>query len=284
MELCCPSCQKVLRLPANAAGKRVKCPACAAVFQAKETAEDIQAGPPPARANKSQRHMPPEEEEQDIEETPRRRRRRREDEEDYDEEDSRPRSRRRDDDEVEEGDDDYDDGKSRRRKARRGAKNASLWFLIAGIVTLAMVVLNIGSNLYVSARFGGAAAHPNAAAQQGAQAGQIVGLLGCGLIGIAGAIYQFQASASLKSLRGKGKVTAAIVFGFIFGVLFGIGVVINLALMSRLPADFPSGLVVLAIAAGAITSLVNLLAAILGIVTLNNPAVSRAFRRSSGDY
>ena len=107
------------------------------------------------------------------------------------------------------------------------------------------------------------------------------GLFGCGVVAVLSAIYQFLASAGLRSFQGKGRVVTAIVFGFFFGILFGIGLLINLALVSRVPPGWLSTLVWMTILLGSLTATANLLAAIMGILALNKPAISRAFRRRS---
>ena len=136
----------------------------------------------------------------------------------------------------------------------------------------------LSDSVKISAHFG-AGAGAGDRNQAAFNAGRIVGMLGCGVVGVIGVILQFQASASLKSLTGKSKVITAIVFGFIFGVLFAVGVMINLALVSEVPGGSLKTLVLGTILVGAITAFFNLFAAIKGIVTLINPAVKRAFRR-----
>jgi predicted Zn finger-like uncharacterized protein len=296
MQIACPSCQKQLRVPDTAIGKRVKCPVCATTFQVGEAAvEHIQAYPAPPVAKTSRPVRPPAmDDDEDAERLPRRARRRGDEDEELDESDERlprrargrrdddddfdddertsPRARRRrDDDDFDE--DDSDDYKPRRSQALRKAKAAGIWFIIAGILTLTMIALNIGSTLYVNARLG------DVGRNAGEKVGRNAGLFGCGAIAVTGAIFQFLASASLRSFQQKGRVTTAIVFGFIFGALFGIGLVINLSLIAQVPAGWMRGLVWVTIIFGGTTSAFNLFAAINGIITLNNRAVRKRFRR-----
>jgi predicted Zn finger-like uncharacterized protein len=315
MQIACPSCQKQLKVPDTAVGKKVRCPNCNGVFQAvPEATEIVEAQakqprpsppPPPPPEDRPRRRR---EEEEEVPSPPRKRRepdddaevgrerrgetrrqrddeieeerdrpgrRSRADEEEEEDYDDRPRRKRRDEEEDDYDDraarrreeDEDDDDKASRREARRRGKSAALWFLIAAITTLVMLAINISSNLFVTARFGAF------------DASRVAGMLGCGVIVISGAILQIQASSSLKSFRGKGKVITGIVFGFIYAVLFGIGAVINLLGLALVPGGILKVMVLFTLILSAITLFVNLFAAIKGIVTLNNVDVSRAFRR-----
>jgi predicted Zn finger-like uncharacterized protein len=271
MLIACPSCQKQLQVPDSAVGKKVKCPSCAAVFEAlANTMGQFQAEPPPLTSA-----GPSVSREEDGEEQPWRRRADSDEDEDRrDDGEDQPRRTRRRWDNDDDGDDEFRRVRSGGRgEATRGGSAASIWFMIAGIVTLVMITLSIISNFYVQSRMP-AVGGPQAAAYR---VGQVVGLLGCGVVVVIGAIFHFMASSNLKSFQNKGMVVTAVVFAFIFGVLFGIGVIINLALISQVPPGFLSTLVVIAIVLGGSTSAVNLIAAIVGLVALNNPAVSRAF-------
>ena len=259
------------------------------MFQAiEEVAEQIQTSPPPRRPQPP----PP----ADDDELPRRRRSREDDdavEEDRprprrraaadDDEDDEPRSRRRgrdkdDDDDRprarrgrdEDDEDDEEDYRANRKEARRRARGAAIWFILAGIVTLVMITLSLASNFYIMFAV---------ARMQGPQAaGRVAGLLGCGVVVIVGAIYHFMAASALKSLDGKGKIVTSIVFGFVLGTLFGIGLLVNIALVSQVPPGFITVLVFLAMFLGGAASFFNFFAAIRGIVALNNRAISRALR------
>ncbi|GEM_PF-4567728 len=302
MQITCPSCKKLLRVADSAAGKKVKCPACGTTFPALDQVEEVvEPGPPPRKPKPDVvevvEEAPPRprrpreddedddrprrsrarDEDEDDDDRPRRSRRRDEDDDDRprrsrrrDEEDDDDRPRRRDDYE----DEDIDENRGGRKEARRRGKSAALWFLLAGIVSLVTVALSVTSNLVIAATFPA----PGIAAYN---AGRIAGMIGCGVIGVTGALSHFMASSNLKSFDKKSTVVTAIVFGFIFGVLFGIGVIINLIAVMALPGGFPmlTVLVFIAIIVGATTSFFNLFAAIKGITTLGNRAVKRQFDR-----
>jgi predicted Zn finger-like uncharacterized protein len=220
MQFACPSCQKQLRVPDASVGKKVRCPSCAAVIPVLASAEQIQAESP-LRDVTEKKSPPPLPMARHQEEEPRSRRRRDDDDEDIEESREERRPRREDDD------DDLDDIRADRMEARRRGKAAARWFLAAGIISLVMVTLSLASNFYMSLRFGDAGPRPNDAFYN---MGRIAGMAFCGVVGIIGAVFQFQASAGLRSCTRKGAVITAIVFGFVFGVLFGIGVLVNLAL------------------------------------------------------
>ena len=271
MQITCPKCQRQLRVADTAAGKLVRCPGCSGTFQAVDTVEEyVQAKPPQRPA------APPR-----VEEAPRPRRRLEEEDDDDrprrrrdEDEDDRPRSRRRHYDD--EDDEEFVQGYTTSRKeARRRGKSAGVWFIIAGIAILATVAINLIVNLSFSSNFGGPPGFGGAYL-----AGKIAGVIGCGAVAVLGAVFHFLAAARMKSLSGRGQVITAIVFGFVFGVIFGIISIFNIvALVALRVGGSLMVLIFLQMVLGATTSFFNLFAAIKGIVVLNNPAVSRAFRR-----
>ncbi len=186
--------------------------------------------------------------------------------------------RREDDDEDEDLD---DDRASRRSEKSSGSRKialgraAAVCFMIAGFLTIGLLTLNIASNLILAPQMNDGGMRGNDVAFN---IGRMVGLLGCGGVGLLGVIYQFMAAASLKSFTGKGKVVTAVVFCFLFGLLFAAGVVINVLALYLVVEG--RGLVMGTIILGATTAAINLGAGILGIVTLNNPAVSKKFRKA----
>jgi predicted Zn finger-like uncharacterized protein len=291
MQIACPACQKQLRVPDTAAGKTVKCPACGKAFQAFEIVEEkIQTAP----AKPAPKAPPPAREE--IEEAPRRRRdrddedddrgRRRVRDDDDDRDDDRPRRRRDRDDDYDDDaprsrrsrdyDDDDGDYKSDKREARSRAGAASIWFLLAGIISLIIVAYGVISALVLNVNVG------PVGNQAAFQAGRIAGIIGCGAIGTIGAVCHFMASSGLKSFRNKGMVITAIVFGFIFGLLFAIVAILSMTALATAGRFLGGGFMVLLVVEMILRSagaFVNLFAAIKGITTLNNRAVSRQFNR-----
>jgi hypothetical protein len=147
----CSSCQQVLKVSADNAGKQAKCPRCgtAMVIPRASTAPAPRPEPSPAQPYEDEeeprsRRDRPRREDEDFEDRPSRSRRR---EEDYDEKDDRPRrSRRREDD-----DDDYDrPSRGRRRggryddeddydRPRKGMSQAKKWgFVRLGVLLVAI--------------------------------------------------------------------------------------------------------------------------------------------------
>jgi predicted Zn finger-like uncharacterized protein len=281
MQIQCPKCQRQLRVADTAAGKLVRCPGCGGTFQAVDTVEEYvqtKPPPPPARRPVAEDEPPPRRRREEVEEDDRPRRRR--DEDDYDD---RPRSRRKSyDDDYDE--DDIDNYKSNRKEARRVGRSAGVWLILAGIVVLVTVVFNLISNFVVSANLaaaGGPFAQAGGPFGNAFQAGRIAGMIGCGLVALVGALFEFQAVACLRQFRGKGIVVTAIVFGFVFGVLFGIGFILNvigLSAVLRLFGGTMAAITVVQLVLGGLTCFFNLFAAIKSIIVLNNKAVSRAFR------
>lgn len=142
----CPKCKKVLKTVGPApVGKRIKCPACAAVFEV--TGEDeattgIKAEAPPMKKQRAERQPPPEDE--DEEELKRKRRRRaRADEEEERETD------RVDDDEQEEED--------RPRRSKKSKKKGVGLGLVLGSVggVLVLVLVGVGGFVWPGFFLGG---------------------------------------------------------------------------------------------------------------------------------
>lgn len=279
MQIKCPKCQRQLRVADTAAGKLVRCPGCGGTFQAVDTVEEYvqtKPPPPPARPRAEEDEPRPRRPRDEDDDRPRRRR----DEDDYND---RPRSRRKSyEDDYD--DDDIDNYKSRRKDARRVAGSAGVWLILAGIVVMLTVVFNLISNFVMTAELaaaGGPFAQAGGPFGNAFQAGRIAGMIGCGLIALVGALFEFMAVTCLRQFRGKGIVVTAIVFGFVFGVVFGIGLILNIVALPTVLRFFSGGMVVVTIvqtALGGLTCFFNFFAAIKCIVVLNNAAVSRAFR------
>src|SRR5262245_55877413 len=279
MQIQCPKCQRQLRVADTAAGKLVRCPGCGGTFQAVDTVEEYvqtKPPPPPARRPVAEDEPPPRRRREEVEDD---RPRRRRDEDDYDD---RPRSRRK------RYEDDYDDDdmgayESRRQEARRVGRSAGVWLILAGITVLLMAVFNVISNIMLSSQLaaGGPFARPGGPFGNAFEAGRIAGMIGCGLIALVGALFEFMAITCLRQFRGKGIVVTAIVFGFVFGVLFGFGFIVNivgLAAVLRVFGGTMAAMTVVQTVLGGLACFFNLFAAIKCIIVLNNAAVSRAFR------
>jgi hypothetical protein len=107
-------------------------------------------------------------------------------------------------------------------------------------------------------------------------------MIGCGLVALVAALFEFLAAGCLRSFRAKGIVVTAIVFGFAFGTLFSIGFILNVVSLGAVLRLFSSGMVTIVIVqmvAGGLTCFFNFFAAIKTIIVLNNAAVNRAFRQ-----
>jgi hypothetical protein len=139
----CPKCGKVLKSPTPIpAGKKIKCPTCAAVFLMPEQAEDEMAAAVSDKPRRPGSVAPVPNDEDDDE--PRRRPRRAADDEDEDE--PRPRRRSRADEE-----DDYEDDRPRRKKAKaKGRRRAGGMGLLIGVaaVVLLLVLGGGGTTVY----------------------------------------------------------------------------------------------------------------------------------------
>jgi predicted Zn finger-like uncharacterized protein len=130
----CPSCQRVLRVPADLMGQAVKCPACGTTFTASSGGPPPRAAvaaPPPGDEKPTPyRVQDREDDDEDYDDRPRRPRR----DEDYDD---RPRRYARDDD----YDDDYDD---RPRRRRRYQEHRGGVILALGICSFFFVPIILG--------------------------------------------------------------------------------------------------------------------------------------------
>jgi len=98
----CPECGRALKLGDEAAGKRVRCPACKHAFTVPTPEEEIEeieeieeeAEPEPEERPSKRSRRPPREDEEE-EEPPRRRRASRDEDEEEEEEEDRPRPRKK---------------------------------------------------------------------------------------------------------------------------------------------------------------------------------------------
>lgn len=219
MQIACPACRKQLRVPDTAAGKTVKCPACAKTFQAIEVVEEEIQSAPPKRAPKPA--PPPVRDE--IEEEPAPRRRRDRDDRDVEDDDDRPRRRR----ERDEEDEDYD-----RPRRKRGSGAGSITSV--GVITIILGSLSLLCGLCIGIGGVAAGAGPGAGRFGGrnvlpfqAAAGILIAI--AVLIFIFGVVYLIGGIGVLQR-RNWGRIMTLVSAGFsgLFGVLQLVGGVINL--------------------------------------------------------
>jgi len=150
-------------------------------------------------------------------------------------------------------------------EARGKGEDASLWFSLAGIGTLAVMAGVLG--LFMSRVFRGSDSLDEMVLNL---------LIGVGLPGGAAACH-FLASGSLKHFRGKAKVITAIVFGFVLSLLCAFGTIMFGVGLTQ--SRSPKAVFFLLLLVTMATSVVNFLAAKRGILVLGNPAVRAEFDR-----
>src|SRR5262245_43490121 len=246
MLIACPSCQRQLRVPEEAAGRQVQCPSCQKVFTADSATagEAIQAPPAPLPAAPSQFH-------------------------DASEDDRLP---RRPYELDEEGDEPIHAGD--REEAQRRAGAAAQWFYVAAAGTLLLFVAGI-----VLALTAGQIAHlPLAGPERDLAFVVIVFIIvGCGVVHLAIAVFLAIAGMKLKSLTGKGWVIAGIVLAFLQASLFGISLLTNVIVLLTNPDDALEKWAPLDATFDAGAIFVNCMAAFKAIMALNNAAVSAEF-------
>jgi hypothetical protein len=158
MIVTCPECKQKLRLSAEVpAGKRIKCPKCAAVFSAADDEEAApsrkdavtRSAPKPARSARPQPDL-----EEDEDDSPRKSKRGRDDEDD--EEAPRAKSKRRD---LEEDDEDEDeDERPVRRRRRKRVKKSNAAVLYGAIGGGVAFIVSAGVVLLLVLGRGGASA------------------------------------------------------------------------------------------------------------------------------
>jgi hypothetical protein len=223
----CPTCGKQCRIPDRALGKSVKCHGCGTTFRAGEEPEQVQeqAGPKSPAGRPVARPRRPEyaddDEDNDEDEVPR----------------FKPPS------------------------SRSQAKAAALWFLLAGIMTIVMVVLLlIGFFVLTKGNRNITLAHA---------LGFFFRLL---LVANAGA-WHFLAFTSLKTFETKRNVLIALILGYVLALLLGVD-----AAILAFHEDSPGALVAVIVGLEGITALLNLVAAVLGTIILSQRKVVRRFQ------
>jgi hypothetical protein len=140
----CPKCGKVLKSPTPIpAGKKIKCPTCAAVFLMPEQDEDEMAAAVSDKPRRPSSAAPVRKDEDDDDDLPPRRARQAADDDDEDE----PRPRRRSRAEEEDDDDDRPRRKKAKTKSRRRAGGMGLLIGVAAVVLL-LVLGGGGTTVY----------------------------------------------------------------------------------------------------------------------------------------
>jgi len=248
MLIFCPSCQRQLRVPEEAAGKQVQCPSCQSVFTADSasTGEAIQAPPAPLPSPAMQFGEAYEEDwpprrpyELDLE----------------------------DDRAIYAGD---------AAAARCRGRGAARWFYVAAEGTLLLFVAGI-----VLALTAGQIAHLPFAGPEREIASLVIvfSIFGCGLVHVVIAVFLVIAGIKLKSMTGKGWVITGIVLAILQALIFGVSLLTNFILLLTNTDDALEKWTPLDATFDAAAIFVNGMAAAKAILALNNAAVSAEFER-----
>jgi len=243
MLIICPSCQRQLRVPDEAAGNQVKCPSCQTVFASTSaaTGEEIQAPPAPLPARAAEEE---------------------------------PRSRRGYD-QIERGNVDLRD----HQQAQRLASNAAIWFFVAAMATLIiaatnmvmMVALDEAEDILLDVAPG------DDEAMLGAM---VCGLGCCGSFILAVAVTMVIAGLQMRSFASKGWVITGIVEAFAVALVFGGGTFLNAIHMLMDTADALDHWIPVRMLCGVLAAILNSVAGVKAIMALNDPAVSAEFDRN----
>ena len=249
MLISCPSCQRHLRVPDEAAGKQVKCPSCQQVFTAGSTTtgEEIQAPPAPRPSAPTPPPGAIEEETQ---------------------------SRRADGDADDGNIDLRDDGYTRRL-----ANIAAAWFFAAAIVSLLVAAVNIVMTVALGG-FEDNLFDLGGGDEEAMIAGMICGFGCCGSLILAVVVTMIVAGLHMKSMNNKAWVVTGIVEALGLALFFGGGTLLNAFYMLVDAADAMDHWVPVTILLGIVAAVLNCIAGVKAILTLNNPAVSAEFERN----
>jgi hypothetical protein len=137
----CPNCDKKLKTPDDAEGRKIRCPGCQTMLVITEDGleEEARKGVKKAAAGPARKRV-----DDDDEDQPRSKRRR----DDDDEEDDEPRSKRRSRDDDDEDDDDDDDDRPRKKKKKKGGIPLWVWLASGGggvaVIVLILVLFVFG--------------------------------------------------------------------------------------------------------------------------------------------
>jgi hypothetical protein len=302
MQVQCPNCSKQLNVPDSAAGKKAKCPACAAVFDVPapiNVAAAPAAVPGPSPARKSRR-----DDEDEFEEERPRRSRRDEEADDRprrsrsrdDEDDDRPRRSRRDEDEDDRprrrsDDDDYDDiGRGGSNWITRACNTLALFLLMGAIASVVFfILLSISNYLYWRAAPGIVFGPFQFRGQTPGGSLATTLILGL-LLTVPCAIFMIIGATKLKTMSSWGLgLTAAIIAASLGGILV-IFVIMELVDLAERMVTFMQPISLLA---GVGATGLLLFAGIRGMIILLNKDAKRAFpsgvsrgrrRRGRDDY
>lgn len=238
MQITCPSCKKSLRVADTAAGKKVKCPACATAFVAVDQVEELIQESPPRAPKAPAKPVVDQVEEVEPPRPPRRR-----DEEDEDDDRRRP-PRRRDDD-----DDDDDDDRPRRGRRRyedegigRRRRSSGGSITSVGVITIILGSLTLLCGLCVTiASLGFAGAGMQGMRGQNFlpfQAAAGIMIVISIVILIFGALYLVGGIGVLQR-RNWGRIVTLVAAGFsgVFGVLQLIGGIMNMVNPGPIPGE-----------------------------------------------
>jgi predicted Zn finger-like uncharacterized protein len=223
MDITCPGCRKMLRVPEEMVGKKVRCPSCNEVFEAQADSGGAPPGPPPgftpAPPREEERgypeRRPPEDEgrrgrEGEFADRPRGR-----SDEDYD----RPRGRPDDDyDRPRRRDDEDYPARPRRSEALGMVSGPATALMVVGGIGIALGLLNIVMGaLGVSMAGGGGAGGPGGPGGQGDPTANMIGGICGGLWNIAWSGLIIAGATKMKKLESFGLAMTASIMAMIPG-------------------------------------------------------------------
>ncbi|GEM_PF-5888199 len=246
MLIFCPECQRQLRVPDEAAGKRVQCPSCQKVFAAGSatTGEEIQAPPAPRPTASA---PPPETFDEEL-----------------------PRRSSRED--VDAADIDLRDNDT----AQRRASACGLWLHATAIVAIVTAAVNLTLALALGAIEGGPF-------DLGDPDELLVGILcmggGCGSIFLTLNVLLIAAGTQLRSFGNKGWVVAGIVAAFVQALLLGLVAFVYMIWMFDDVHDALDHWAPLTMIFSGCVAILNCFVAVKTIITISNPLVSAEFEQ-----
>jgi LSD1 subclass zinc finger protein len=251
MQVICDGCKKALRIPDTAAGKKVRCPMCQAVFTAlplmeigpTSPATAITTTPSPVPFSPEKITTPPP--------VPAERRRPRDD--DYDDEE--PRIER------------SDRAQSRQQEYLR---SGGFWLLLSGIYFVVYVAFNIISTFLILP------VQPAIAGNRNNPTAIMVGMVCGACLWFIPAIFILVGSYQMRSARSRGLVITGVVFDFIMCAVMLVGLMCNVFSLAALPGRIVLVITIqILLAAGGVT--LGIIAGVKTLVLLGKPEVKAAF-------